>query len=112
MQAVSKVGDWYITERGTYIRIFRATKAPHVLPRFIPDKLALQEVAYPTLVHGVGAALIRDNKAPWPPMPFYVGSYSFKDSKEATAEADILETFHFGKPSILGRKDSSATTHP
>lgn len=57
MQVVGEVGDWYVIERGTYIRVFGATKAPHLLPKFILDKLALQKIEYQTLVHGVGAAL-------------------------------------------------------
>jgi hypothetical protein len=57
MQVVSKVGDWYIKKNGTYIRFYEATNAPHFLPKFIPDKLSLQEVSYHTLVHGVGEAL-------------------------------------------------------
>jgi hypothetical protein len=40
-QAISKVGDWYVLEKGIYIRFYGATKAPHLLPKFIPDKLVL-----------------------------------------------------------------------
>jgi hypothetical protein len=97
IEAISEVGDWYVIDKGTYIRVFRAIKAPHVLPKFISDKLALQEVAYQTFVHGVGASLARDKKSLWPPLPFHVGSYGFKDVKEAVAKAEILVTFHFGE---------------
>jgi hypothetical protein len=70
---------------------------PHIFPKFVPDKLVLQEVAYHTLVHGVGASLSKYKKLPWPPLPFYVGSYSFKNSKETHVEVEALETFHFGE---------------
>jgi hypothetical protein len=80
---VKRIGDWYLLEYGTYLRIYRATKAPHFLPNFIPDKLVLQEIAYQTIVHGVGATLYRDKKAIWPPLPLWVGSYSFEYVKEA-----------------------------
>jgi len=41
MQVVGEVGDWYVKKRRTYIQVFGATKAPHLLPKFIPDKLSL-----------------------------------------------------------------------
>jgi hypothetical protein len=59
--------------------------------------LALQEVSYHTLVHGVEASLAQDKKLPWPPLPFYVGAYIFKYAKEETTEEETLEV------SILGR---------
>jgi hypothetical protein len=54
---------------GTYIKVYGATKSPHLLPKFIPEKLVLQEITYQTLVHGVGVALNRDKKMIWPPLP-------------------------------------------
>jgi len=83
MQEVRKIMDWYVLEHRTYIKIYGSTKPPHFFPRFVLDKLVLQEVAYHTLVHRVGAALTRDKKLPGSPMSFYVGSYSFKDGREA-----------------------------
>lgn len=83
MVIVGKVGDWCVMENGTYIRIYGATEAPHMFPKFVPNKLVLQEVAYRTLVNGVGAVLVRDKKLTWPPLPFWLGSYCFKDVKEA-----------------------------
>jgi hypothetical protein len=50
---IRNIGDWYLMEHGTYIRIYGATKAPHLLPRFVLDKLVLQEVSYQTMIHGV-----------------------------------------------------------
>ena len=44
MQAISENGDLYVTKRGAYIRIFRATKCPHLLPKLILDNIFLQEV--------------------------------------------------------------------
>jgi hypothetical protein len=95
MEEVGKIGYWYVLEHGTYITIYGSTKPSHLFRRFVLDKLVLQEVAYHTLVHRVGAALTRDKKLLGSPMPFYVGSYNFKDGREAQVEVDILTTFHF-----------------
>jgi hypothetical protein len=40
-KVISNIGHWYLEERSTYIIIFRATGAPHLLPIHVPDKLVL-----------------------------------------------------------------------
>jgi hypothetical protein len=90
LQVIKRIGDWYLMEHGTYIKIYRATKAPHLLPRFVPDKLVLQEVAYQTMINGVGEMLYRDKKEIWPPLPLWIGSYSFTNTKQAQDEVDVL----------------------
>ena len=37
---IAKVGHWYFDEHSTYIRVFGATRAPHLLIAHIPDHLA------------------------------------------------------------------------
>jgi hypothetical protein len=51
---IRRIGDWYLMDHGTYMRIYGAVKPPHLLCRFISNKLVLQEVAYHTIMHGVG----------------------------------------------------------
>ena len=57
---VERVGYWYLLEYGTYIKVYEATKYRQLLPKFVPDKLVLQEIGYQTLVYRVGATLKRD----------------------------------------------------
>ena len=63
---VKELGDWYMSLIGVYIRIARSTKPPHWLPRFVPDSLLLQEVAYQTFINGVVASLHKHKKGIWP----------------------------------------------
>jgi len=44
-------------EHDTYIRVYGAMKSPHLLPRFVRDKLVLQEVVYQTVINGVGGVI-------------------------------------------------------
>jgi hypothetical protein len=94
---IRRIGDWYLMEHGTYIRIYGAMKPPHLLPRFVPDKLVLQEVAYQTIIHGVGGMLYRSKKSIWPPLPLYIGNYFFENTKQAQEEVDIFLSYHFGE---------------
>jgi hypothetical protein len=65
--------------------------------RFVPDKLVLQEVAYQTMIHGVGGMLYRGKKEIWPPLPLYIGVYSFSNTKQAQEEVNTLLSYHFGE---------------
>jgi hypothetical protein len=58
-----------------YLRsIFGATKEPHLLPKFIPEKLSLEEVVNHTFMHMVGALHTYDKKVIQPPFPFHIVS--------------------------------------
>jgi hypothetical protein len=97
LSILQNIGDWYLLEHGTYIRVYGATKAPHLLPRFVPDKLVLQELAYQTIVHRVGAALCRNKKDIWPSLPLSIGSYYFATLEQAEDEVNTLLSYGFGE---------------
>jgi hypothetical protein len=46
----------------TYIWIYGATGAPHLLPKYVPDKLLAREIAYQTIEKGATAYLSEKNK--------------------------------------------------
>jgi hypothetical protein len=43
---ISKVGHWYLDEHTTYIKVFRATRAPHFFPSHVPYRLIVGEICY------------------------------------------------------------------
>jgi hypothetical protein len=95
IMVIKRIGDWYLTEHGTYIIVYSSTKPLHLLPQFILDKLVLQEVTYHTIIYGVGGVLYREKKTLWPPLPLYIGLYSFSNTKKAQDEVDMLLSCHF-----------------
>jgi hypothetical protein len=94
---IRRIGDWYLMEHDTYIRIYGAMKPPHLLPRFVPNKLVFEEVAYQTIIHGVVGMLYRSKKEIFPPLPLYIGNYFFENTKQSQSEVDILLSYHFGE---------------
>lgn len=54
MDSISKVGDYYVSLLGVYLKLYGSTKAPHLLPYYMPDKIVLLEIAYQTYVIGFG----------------------------------------------------------
>jgi len=101
LSIVQKIRDWYLMEHGTYIRIYGAIKYLHLSPRFVPNRMVLQEIAFQTMIHGIGETLYHDKKAIWPPLPLWVRSYSFESIKKSQSEVDTLISFHFGEERFL-----------
>jgi len=83
---ISKVGDWYLDERDTYIRVFGATEAPHFLPVHVPDRLVVGEICYQNILQGYNATLVKDNKREFIPYGFHIGFYLVKDTAQAKQE--------------------------
>jgi len=84
-------------ENHTYIRIYRVTKAPHTLPKYVTDHVVLSKIAYQTFMHRVGATLVRKRRELWPNILVSIGSYSFDTSPAAEKMAEALKSFHFGE---------------
>jgi hypothetical protein len=45
-KVIEKFGHWYLDEHDTYIRVFGATGAPHLLSAHVPDRLVVGEICY------------------------------------------------------------------
>jgi hypothetical protein len=75
---ISKVGHEYLHEHTTYIRVFRATRAPHFLPAHVPDQLIIGEICYHTILQGYNTTLVKDKKRAFIPYSFHVGFYIIK----------------------------------
>jgi len=94
-KVISKVGQWYLDEHNTYIRVFEATKAPHLLLAHVPDQLVVGEICYQTILQGYNATLVNDNKRAFIPYGFHVGFYMVKDTAQAKQEGLSQLEFRF-----------------
>jgi hypothetical protein len=88
-KVISKVGHWYLNERDTYIMVFRATGAPHLLPAHVTDQLVVGEICYQTILQGYNTTLVKDKKQAFIPYGFHVGFYLVKDTTQAKKEGLI-----------------------
>jgi len=79
---IAKVGHWYLDERDTYIRVFGATRAPHLLPVHVPYHLIVGEIFYQTILQGYNATLVKDKKQVFIPYGFHVGFYMVKETTQ------------------------------
>jgi hypothetical protein len=72
-----------LEERETYIRVFGATGAPHLLPIYVLDRLVLGEICYQTILQGYNATLAEDKKWAFIPYGFPIGFCVVKDTVHA-----------------------------
>jgi hypothetical protein len=82
-KVIEKVGHWYLDEHDTYIRVFEAIGAPHLLPAHVPDRLVFGEIFYKTILQGYNATMMKDKKRTFIPYGFHRGFYLLKDTAQA-----------------------------
>jgi hypothetical protein len=83
---ISKVGHWYLKETSTYIRVFGATGAPHLLPIHVLDHLILGYICYQTILQGYNSSLVKDKNRALIPYGFHIGFYMVEDIAQAKQE--------------------------
>jgi hypothetical protein len=83
---IEKIGHWYLDERDTYIRVFGAIGAPHLLPMHVPNRLVVGKICYHTILQGYNATLVKDNKQEFIPYGFHIGFYLVKDTAQDKKE--------------------------
>lgn len=47
---IKYIGDWFLVEEYTYIRIYGITTPPYILPKYVLDNLLLSQIAFQTII--------------------------------------------------------------
>jgi hypothetical protein len=76
MVGIKGIEDWYLGKYYTYIRVYVNSKAPHLLPKYIPDILLIREISYYTMITRITSFLSASYKNLWPTFPIHIGSYT------------------------------------
>ena len=66
-------------------------QSPHVLPKFLPDRLVLREVAHQIVKGGIGIELKAAQKKSWPIFPVHIRKFSLQNLGHSKVEAEALE---------------------
>jgi hypothetical protein len=56
------IGNWYLKEDHTYLRIYGVTAPPDLLPKYITNILVLGEITYQTILRGFNASLAKESR--------------------------------------------------
>jgi hypothetical protein len=77
-----------------HLKIFGATRAPHLLPAYVPDRMALGEICYQTILQGFNASLVKDKKMVFIPYGFQLEYYFVKDTTQIR-QVGLNQEFRF-----------------
>jgi hypothetical protein len=102
INALREIGDWYIKKYYTYVRIYGAIGPPHLLSKYVPDKLLVREISYQTIEKGVTSYLSEKNKKYWPIFPLHIGRHTLSNKPHAEKEAEALREICLFTGSIKG----------
>ena len=100
LESIKKFGDYLFSKKGTYLRMYRRTKAPSLLPKYATDYIVHKEAVRQLFLDGVGSYLFDMKNVVFPLLPFYVGRYKFSKVKSATNFMKELEILHFTEKSF------------
>jgi hypothetical protein len=90
---IKSIGYWFLDEDYTYIRIYGVT-APHILPKYVPNKLFLSKIAFQTMIVGFNSFLSKGvKKNLFIPYHFSIGYYTLIKYSQAKAEGNMMLEF-------------------
>jgi hypothetical protein len=76
MRLLRSICNWYLQEDYTYSRIYGVIAPPHLLPKYVPNRLILRKIAYQTILQGFNATLANDaGKRTFISYNMYIGHY-------------------------------------
>ena len=78
---LGKVAHWFPLAEYTFIRFFGSYKAPHVMPRYVTDKILIHGV-YFQMSSSFSKVLTKGKKKSWPTLPLTIGTCMVKDFRE------------------------------
>jgi hypothetical protein len=85
------VSDWFIEEKFSYIRVFGCSSPPHVLPKFLLDRMVCRLVSYQITIGGIGIELKTAQNKFWPVFPVQIRKFSLLNLGHSKVEAAELE---------------------
>ena len=92
---IGTMGDWYVGDNFLYIRIW-GSNIVHMLPRIVPGKLVLEEMALKSVNDGVYRKQIGPKKKAWPKFPLHLGSLVIPTSTWAAVLGEQIQSLKLG----------------
>lgn len=83
MDCLLKVGDYFVEEIFTYIRVWWSNGCLNVLPHYVLDKLLSREISYKTVGTGITLELKKSSKKFSPKFPLQVCLFTLQNYQQA-----------------------------
>lgn len=95
IESLIDIANWYASPLGTFIQMYIAEKALHVLPKFLMDKLVMQEVSYHISTR-LSTRLHWRKNPPWPSLPLQIRLYEILNLNHGEAKREEFKIFTLG----------------
>ena len=89
------MGDWYVGESFTYIRVYGSNGA-HMLPKVVPDRLVLEELSFQVVTEGIYKKCVAPKRKFWPRFPITLGSFNVPTSTWELEFSDNIMSLKLG----------------
>ena len=90
------MGDWYIGEYFSYIRIWGSNNV-HLLPIIVPNKMVLEEISFQKIIYGVIPKLSGAKRKGLPKFPLILGTPVIQNSTHAGILGKKIITLKLGE---------------
>jgi hypothetical protein len=81
---INYIGDWYLEDNFTYIKIYDETMSPHIFPKYVQHRLDVGEISSQTILQGFNTTFIIEKKVI--PYGIVLGNYFIMDPKHVRKE--------------------------
>ena len=92
---IATMGDWYVGESFTYIRIY-GSNAAHMFPKVVSDRLVLEEISFQTVTKGIYKKCVAPKRKVWPKFPITLGSLTVPNYTWASELSDHIVSLKLG----------------
>jgi hypothetical protein len=63
---IKEIGDWFLDDNFSYIRIYGCAVTPHLLPKYVRDRLVLRDIAFQIVSTRITRSLFSNSNELWP----------------------------------------------
>ena len=95
MVVISKYGDYYFSQEGTYIRMYGCSRAPSLFPRYTTDYVVHKEAKRQVFINIIGSCQHDHIKASFPLLPFCIEAYKLSRIKGVEYFVKDLEVDYY-----------------
>lgn len=82
-EVLSKIKNWYLLKYFTYSRVSGLKYSPYILPKYVPNRIMIKELAFQIFKIGHTNILLKRKVKGWPEMPLTVGLFQINNQGHA-----------------------------
>lgn len=87
-ESLSKIGNWYLLKDLTYIRLIGLIGVPHLLPKYVPNRILVKEFTFQIFEVGLTVGLLKRKVRGWLEMTLTISPFQIINQDQAQNEIE------------------------